>query len=301
MLNFDHDLLAKLGSVPINPWPVEGTFSTDGDTVIGRGGWAFLYRCSNDYFHGYSPLEDDERLGARWASNIGRWRESVEQRGVKFAVAIVPNKASLLPHAYPVNLPQKITGRARCLLDRLRPEDRTVWDSFINSQAKESLFRRNDTHLTEAGNLILASHLLAQLELPEVDIAFHCKAMSHTGHAGDIGRRFDPVAKETLTRLYHDWTLFCSETLSGPIHQDGVLGISYQLVHQKPRTKARLMVFGNSFIERVPSWGAAPFLAASVAEMRFSWLPYVDLVMIDEWKPSHVIFQTCERFLSRTT
>jgi hypothetical protein len=244
---------SDLGSVVAGPWPEPATISDDRVAIIGRDGWAFLYKGSNNYFDAYRPAATDLALARAWQDHVDQTRSCLAAEGLDFAFAVVPNKATLLPHLYPLPTGGGPTCRMTHLLASLGPRDRLVFDRFLGSTAREALFRRNDTHLTEYGNLLLTDALLS-LAGAKTDWAhYDLSATSAIVHAGDLGHRFAPPARETVLRLFHPVADVVVTSHDHPSRKGNVVGLSYSTVNPRAPVDRSILVFGNSFIERFPS------------------------------------------------
>lgn len=85
-----------------------------------------------------------------------------------------------------------------------------------------------------------------------------------------------------------------------PARKGKLLGLSYAASNAAAPVDRSILIFGNSFFEKVPGWASAMPMVSTVRDIRFVWLPWVDLTLAKELNPDVVIFQTCERFLQRT-
>ncbi len=293
------ELAARLGSRCIGAWPTLGLVSTDETAIVGKDGWLFLYQGSNRYFSGYFSSPEDSRMADIWSAYIDNARKILHEMNVKFYFSLVPNKASVLPDLYPFELPRAITGRAARVLARLDPTEQDGFESIRANINRHAIFRRNDTHLTEFGNLLLAHSMLrgVGLELPWHHYDFAVVRCVH--HDGDLGHRFRPAATEVLRRLQHPLQTAAVTRRDGAIRRGAHLGSGYEASNPQAPAALRLLIFGNSFVEHLPSWGSAMQLCASVKTVRFVWWPGIDFAEVKAWAPDAVVFQTCERFLNR--
>lgn len=279
-------------------WPSLGLVSIDEVAIAGHEN-IFLFKGSNDYALAYTDLDDDKVLAAQWISYLNEARASLDDLGIKFFFSLLPNKATLLPEDFPLRLRRKITGRAASLLDGLMPAEIEAFYSILGLPARYSMFRKNDSHLTDFGNTVFAETLLRGVGLKPGWDNYEFSEFSEVIHAGDLGRRFSPEARETLRLLKHPHQSVHTVKTVSPMRKSRFLGSGYEATNPDAPHHIRLMLFGNSFVERVPSWGCAMQIVSVVSNFRFLWLPGIDVSEIKAWKPDAVIFQTCERFLSR--
>jgi hypothetical protein len=287
-----------LESEATGDWPEVGHFSQDRIAIIGKEKFVFIHNGRNNYYAAYSKSETDVFLAETWATYIEQIRSTLSRSGVPFLFCLVPNKATVLPHLYPLPLSGFPTARCQLLLEMLGHEDRIAFDRFCSSNFPKSIFRRNDSHLTEFGNILLADTILkfanAEPDWSKIDL----DKVKPCQHAGDLGARCEPKTSEIFKRVQYT-TSQCKIVEKDYKERRGQLvGLEYTAVNPAAPTNKRILVFGNSFVERVPSWGAAMPICTSVSDFRFVWYPAVDIDLVKAWEPDLVVFQTCERFLS---
>ena len=286
-------------SVPVAPWPTPGTRSSDDVAIVGHDGWAFILKGSNNYYDAYLPAASDGPLAQAWQDHVEQTRHILSAEALDFAFAVVPNKATLLPDRYPLPTGGGPTGRMALLNARLSTRDRQVFDRFMTDGRKESLFRRNDSHLTEYGNLLLADAIIGLTGVPTDWSHYDLTTVSAHVHAGDLGRRFSPPLQETYFRLHHPVADVTVTPHDHPARKGAFQGLSYSTSNPGAPIDRSILIFGNSFIERFPSWSASMPLVATLRHLHFVWLPSVDLDLARRLRPDLVLFQTCERFLER--
>ena len=290
---------SQLESQKLGEWPKPGQISEDAVAISGYENFFFLYKGSNHYYGAYSPSTDDVSLASQWAEAFARWREKCSELGAKFCVAIVPNKATVLPDLYPLDLANKCTCRMEKLIEMTQRDDLNVFNSFLDRPDPKSLFRRNDSHLTDWGNRLLCDFIKSDLGMSVAEWEFDAAALGATENKGDLGGRFQPEAREKLVRFLHDWDQFEILDQAEATKKGGFVGIGYHAKNKSKNDGSRMVAFGNSFIERIPSWGVAPWLASTVSDFHFSWGTGVNFDEVEKLSPDYVVFQTCERFLCR--
>lgn len=280
------------------PAGMVGRISQDRSAVVGHNHWCFIYEGSNDYRTAY---EDTNLafLGDKWAKLIESRQKICENLGSDFLQVIVPNKATLLPDFFPEDLGQGITVALKELLEcKINAKLVAPVEDWRAHAVKEVLFRRNDSHLTVAGNASLAELILKAFGLPLVDIPQ--VATIPTRHTGDLGVKFTPEISENYHGPKWNTGLLDQQRIVKKldITANGFNGIQQSFENPGAPIQKTILVFGNSFFERVPSWGLSPFCTALFKKYYFSWTPQLNAQMIQDVKPDFVITQTCERFLS---
>jgi alginate O-acetyltransferase complex protein AlgJ len=279
--------------------PEAGTISVDQSAVVGHDSWLFLYQGSNDYYSHYFDA-DQSLLADQWIRLIGGRERCLNERNIQYIHVIIPNKASVLPEMYPFALPRNQTD----ILDRIlhSGKHRILCPllEWRDSPVAMSVFRRNDSHLTLSGNAWLAELILsfASLAMPAVARVNH----SMIEHVGDLGIKFNPGIPELFQAPSFISGLLdqnCCEKIQEHIPSSGLNGIAQSFRNQKPVYDKKIIIFGNSFFEKCPSWGLTPFFASLFEQCYFVWSAAVDYGMVDRVRPDIVITQTCERFLCR--
>lgn len=293
----------SLASIPEGTWLPPGTVSADDVSVVGHENWLFLYRGSNDYYAAYQePARSEARQDAlAWKLYIAKWRDSIARQGRRFQAVIVPNKASVLPEYYPLPLASALTWRMRHLLELVDGDFLYPLADIGNAGLREVLFRRNDSHLSDAGNIFLSNLILRALgvEEPLVPCVEDRMEIRSLSHFGDLGRRFDPPCSERVFRVARDLAHLTITELAEPVSRSGFVGLSYRTENPRAPLKKSLLVFGNSFFEKVPSWGMAPDFSLAFERVTFVWSEKIDQSLIEESDADCVLLQTCERFLGR--
>lgn len=275
-----------------------GEISPDRSAVVGRDGWCFIYEGSNNYINAYhdetlAPLGDD------WARLIEHRQTFCSKIGARFVQLIVPNKATLMPENFPEPLGLGITTMMQRLL-KASPLANILWplDELRSPHVKNCCFRRNDSHLTIGGNAVLADLLLGAVEIDPGDIPFI--SSKRINHIGDLGSKFAaPIDEQFAAPLFTSGLLNeislekTDETVAA-----GFNGTRQSFLNRTAPIRQSIVVFGNSFFEKVPSWGLSPIFTALFEIVHFIWTPNFDKSLLQRIRPDYVIAQTCERFLT---
>ena len=276
-----------------------GEISDDRSAVVGRNNWCFIYEGSNNYRGAYHE-NSHTPLGDQWARLIERRQRACEALGARFIQLIVPNKATLMPEYFPEPLGVGVTKALQRLLEAT-PDANFLCplEMLRNAEVRDHVFRRNDSHLTLSGNAMLVELLLnaAGIDLGEVPWIEFTEVL----HNGDLGGKFqDPIPETVRAPLFHIGLLDTSRlTNTLAVQAEGFSGTRQSFHNPSAPLKMTAMVFGNSFFERVPSWGMSPILSAIFEKYHFIWGSDFDEVCALSSSPDIIICQTCERFMNR--
>lgn len=279
--------------------PKVGTISADQTAIVGDNSWIFLYKGSNSYYEAYLQ-PDHANLAKQWLHLINHRHLRLSDGGIKFVQIILPNKASILGDFYPLSLPTSVTYILSGILESSASKALCPLHEWRDPLIKDSIFRRNDSHLTVAGNAHLTKLILSSIGLPLLHEQY--METSITQHIGDLGSKFSP----SIPELFHAPS-FSSGMLDQSriektyehIPNSGFNGIRQSFFNSTPAYDLSVLIFGNSFFERCPSWGLSPIFSALFRETHFSWSSDVDYSLVDAISPDIVIAQTCERFLCK--
>ncbi len=291
--------LNEYGSQITSSLPEPGSISLDQSAIVGNNSWIFLYKGSNLYYEGY--LEEDQSLLAeKWMALIARREQRLSAQGITCCHVIVPNKASVLPDSYPFKLPRKQTD----ILTRiLRSDNNRVLcpvSDWRDGAIANSIYRRNDSHLTIAGNAYLAELVFSCIDLPLVCSQF--VETSSVEHVGDLGVKFNPGVAENFQAPSFSSGLLNQGLIQKTneyIPSNGLNGTKQSFLNSEPVYNKSILIFGNSFFEKCPSWGITPIFSALFRETHFVWSADIAYEIVDRVLPDIVIAQTCERFLCR--
>ena len=276
-----------------------GEGSEDRSAVVGRNNQCFIYEGSNNYRGAYLDIALAP-LGDQWAKVIERRQRACEGIGAHFFQIIVPNKATLMPE----NFPEYLGGKGiTTILERLLasvPMANLICplELMRQTELRQAIFRRNDSHLTLAGNALLTEMVLAALAIETADVPFI--ETSEVKHVGDLGGKFH----ESIAEIYHAPrfnTGLLDQASVNKVLEVQVVGFNgnrQDFNNPTAPIKKSVLVFGNSFFERVPSWGISPLFTALFNDFFFLWTPQFDIDIVKQIRPDIVISQTCERFLS---
>lgn len=276
-----------------------GMVADDRSAVVGHANWCFIYEGSNNYRSAYIDKAPD-KLGSHWAHLIEKRSQALAKEGIQFVQVIIPNKLSLLSEFFPEPLK---TDASFLLQDLMACQTNAPLllplEAWRHDDVRDIVFRRNDSHLSMIGSIALLRLIFQMLGLV---IPGNMVVYSRYLHqVGDLGGKFDPPLAEQLAMPLWEHGVLANlgqYQVVDDKNPSGFLGIRQVFVNPQAPIKQRVVVFGNSFFERAPSWGLSPYFVALFTEFHFIWRPEVDIGYCREVGADVVIAQTCERFLT---
>ena len=278
-----------------------GTWSRDGQAVMGKEGWIFLARGSNSVLDQY---QSDFSLPAGWAD---RWADAVAVRrdeakglGASLVLLVVPDKVSVLSEYLPDEIVLASRPPAAALSDDLGLG--VISPIAQLSRVPGGAYLRADTHLSLAGNAALAGVVLAALSGPDQPPVGAGMSTTQYVSCGDLGSRFEPPVLEVVTTF---------NSLGGAVviadnHAEveaagrhlGTRRVLRNAAAPDPRT---VVVFGDSYAFPAAHYqGTSWFLAQYFREVHFVWSPFGwDKRYVEESGAEVVVCETAERFVPR--
>ncbi len=279
----------------------EGEISTCDRATIGKENWIFIYKGTNDYLGSYLT-EPNEDISTKWVDLFMERSNQLKKQSIKFVQLIIPNKASIINDRLPYQFEgKKITGTLFKIITKNKNCDVLIpLEKMRDVRIKNSLFRKNDSHLTLAGSALLTELILEKLGLNSSDITEKINT-KEINHIGDLGKRFEDQIAEIFHAPVTDSGLLNREKIDilQEINGIGFNGSKQIFKNSSPVFDKTIMIFGNSFFEKLPGWGMTPIFASLFKSLHFIWSPDIDYKLIEAEKPDIVICQTCERFLNR--
>ncbi len=281
-------------------WPV-GMTSPEGDAILGQDGFIFLIGGSNDLLVQYKKtVADVSSTSSRWSDLFKRRRLDLQRQNIRYVQVIIPEKLSVLPEAFPQDLPVPSTllrELERSVKDDPDLEENFVscFDVFQGHARRRQLYRRVDTHASPLGCYAIVQLLLAKLGVEALpQLAFEIQRADFADLGGRMGGILD-----TYFECDPGWATECKkvkefEPVSG--HQGKRQGWICQDAH----CQLKVLVFGNSFFEFAErgqgalSW----WMARTFKQFDFIWSPRLDMDLVEEIGPDIVICQSIERFLN---
>lgn len=284
-------------SRPVGVWPDVGTTSADEVAVVGSQQTIFLYRGGNDYYRAYHQADAEAQAETdAWLRYCDQAAVAARRAGARFTFFLIPNKASVLPGLYPLELGAGVTPRHKLLARRFATPAALPLNPFREARGKLDIFRRNDTHFTEYGNRLAMRELLAALGHSVSLIGFSGPRREFENE-GDLGQRFHGSPSELVRRPIQDDAAIVVTPLTKPTGT--FTGMTFSFENSKAPIQRRIAIFGNSFFDRANGWGMLPILSRLYQAGVFRWSNEIDTRLIEAFGPDDVVLQTCERFLGR--
>ncbi len=177
--------------------------STNDDVIVGRDGMLF-YRETVDDYSGASALKTGELSAIQ--KNIARLAQSLEARGARLYVAIVPNKSSVYPDRMPISYERRLDGGN---IDRVNEALRAAGARVIDllpvlkaASQDERTYHLTDTHWNDVGAHAAAEAILSEMGKPCVAPTVRRDAL----YSGDLARMLglEGVLNEQTTRLVQE-------------------------------------------------------------------------------------------------
>lgn len=278
-----------------------GTWSTDGEAVVGTEGWIYLARGTNSVLSQYEP---DFALPPRWGEE---WTEAVQARvseastlGASLAMLVVPDKLSVLDDYLPrgialTNVPPGLRLTTELGLPILYPV-------AALSQVPGGAYLRTDTHLSLAGNMALASMVLGTISDPRHPVVDVSESATTYLSAGDLGRRFEPAVVEVMSAFASLGRATLTDDNLTSVQATGRhLGSRRVLRNETAEDSRTVVIFGDSYSVPTANYhGLAWFLAQHFAETHFVWSPFGwDLEYAANVGAGVVVCEMAERFVPR--
>lgn len=276
-----------------------GTYSSDGEAVMGRDGFVFLVRGTNSVLDQFQlDFELPAGWAAKWSAALQARQEDANELGVTLGALVVPDKLSVLHDSLPpgVDLP----GRppASVLAERHRVRYPVAELAGVSGGA----FLRTDTHLSFAGNAALAA--VALEELAATDSSDGLDEVTATDYlsSGDLGSRFAPQIVEVM-RSYNSWghARLTVDNWPDMEAQGKHVGTRRVLRNDGSPDPRIVVVFGDSYAFPQPHYhGIAWYFAQKFRETHFVWSPFGwDAEYVKTTGASLVLCETAERFVPR--
>jgi hypothetical protein len=298
-----------------------GTTSEDGSAVIGKDGFLFLYRGSNDVVTLYRsrPADPKNLVKAQQWLRVFQSREHLARElGAVFMQMVVPEKSTVLRTYAPADI-TPITP-VYALLDG---EFMRQWlkGTYISLSAGLEAclangnfpFLRTDSHLSDFGVRVIVRNILTAIQnrmpgqggvlsqqLALID-SLKSEAVKQI-LAGDLSARFFvPTIYEEAKRL--DVSPYIAVAPPAPVVYDispshGHNGSRVVWKNDKAPIDLKVIAFANSFFERgADPRGVSWWLKHLFKEYHFIWSPHFDEEYVANNRPDVIICQTIERFL----
>lgn len=253
----------------------------------GSDGYLFLKGDSNrliDQMTGIYKLA--ENWESNWKRTLHKRRDSLSSVGIKYLLAIIPNKESVysdfLPSdvivsgSRPVHKLLKVAEE--CGVNALYP-----LNNFKQKIDSKSLYSKGDTHWDLPGAYIGYSLIMRDIgidPMPEDQISY--KTINDTG--GDLSSKIGVDNTRVIGRI--------NNSQHKLVHDNKIPGVGGVVAYEGGANDLRIVIFHDSFGNYLKG-----LFAASFKNSLFVWQPNIDYGILEEYKPDIVVNIQCERFL----
>jgi hypothetical protein len=301
-----------------------GDKSADDSVIIGRDGFIFLYRGSNDVASLYGARETDKAIqetASRWGALFSKRIDLLERSAISFYQLLLPEKSTILSDLAPQDLgpvTPALSAIDRLFLEVSANSDKHTYRSLIDglrSAYKNGvrIFPKTSTHLTAGGSVYVLDVFLRSLAHDDTQllptITQICEELNKIPYvespriySGDIGNRFGIPMFEYLADL--DISLFSAnkeyilEDVQKRPPSSAHIGTHIIWRNKLAPLNLKVVCFGNSFFERgVYPTGLSWWFKHLFSEFHFIWSPWLDYDYVQSVRPDIVVCQTIERFL----
>lgn len=275
----------------------------------GVDGWYF-FTADNlmDDFRGKTPLSREQL--EQWLTTQERKTRWLEQQGIRYILAVGPDKQSIYPEYLTKNvMTVKGVSRFEQMMTHLNQNPPSylvnLHDALRQGKGKKNLYYKNDTHWNMLGGYLAFQAIFKRIaelfptKTFKTDFAFTDDApaiIGKSGHYGDLARM---LMKEELVEPSPQLSPFqpCGRPLPFTYHLSNLDPSPGKTFFTKGCEQAELtaVVFRDSF-----TIAMEPFFSENFKKVVFLWKEY-DQKNIEEimtsFKPDIVIEITVERYL----
>ena len=265
------------------------THRIENEVLLTSNGVAFLAGGNHSVLKfATGELKPSDASIANFRENIGARMRHARDRGIRYAHLIFPDKQSVLEDEFPFGPVVKLGHRYL----RGLSEDMRLQVLYPHAELKASAepFYPLDTHLTDAGSLVVLRMLLRAVGI-EADrrldhIAERINKPLHW--SGDLGSKLTPRLYQNGLRLDPDWRMASFQSPGG--FNDGLVDILFS--PQAPIAQT-VLLFGDSFFRMMLDQLGAVFQRVICLRTRYYHPEMIELV-----KPDIVFSGNAERYLS---
>jgi alginate O-acetyltransferase complex protein AlgJ len=287
-----------------------GLRSSDGVSVVGRGGHLFVLGGSNNLVSSYNQSREDggiKKLANDWIDILRSRSERLAQLNAKYLQLMIPDKSSVLPEYFPLEISSPTTLLAA--INDAAAEDASIARNYVDVSKllskdfnKDEIFQKTDSHLAAYGCSRMIDIVTKWLgEAVDFSSNFSRRKLSR----GDLSRKYADTSVMEHLKLPAEADFARFE--SGLSRQEFYIpedsnnaGTRVRWTNDSAPLALRVVAFANSFFERggnptTLSWWAA----RCFKEFHFLWSSNIEYDYVEKHRPDLVICQTVERFLHR--
>ncbi|MGA0533608.1 methyltransferase domain-containing protein [Hansschlegelia sp. KR7-227] len=262
----------------------------EGQIIVGLEGHLFLAGGAHaPFLYKLRQLDVEQSSIDDFGRNIVSRNDYLKERSIPYVHAIAPDKESVLAHLLPAPLP------LQSLIDVYKQRTTVEFLDLRPDKALGDHFLATDTHWSVKGQLDAVIRTCRALGVPEDDLtkartdAAAATSASSAKYAGDLGSRFTPKLTETRDQINLTWLTSASDN---NVRLGWNNGAVYLYRSNRGRGR-RLLIFGDSFFRL-----AAPLFNLVFDTVMFCRTEFFHKEMVDMFKPTHVVTQQVERYLS---
>lgn len=262
------------------------------DVFIDKNGECYCHQGAHrvfDYMTG--ELNVSEQSLKNFEENILSRQQYCVSHRIPYCHLVGPDKQSV----YVPSLPLK---NLICLGEQYYEKQRSsfVYPLTALKKSPHRTYFKTDSHWNPYGQLIGFEHMALALGVSDSNVELAKNQLmksilnSNIKLTGDLGVKLTPNHHENLVRFNLNWNF---AKFSNGIHSFGNEGIIEVIVSGHPRSKGKLLIFGDSFSRIMLDCWATLFETIVFCRTKFFHKEVVDAV-----QPHAVITQNVERYLA---
>jgi hypothetical protein len=266
----------------------------ENEVLFGGGEYLFLANGGHhvlDFSRGLRQVPPESFVN--FETNIQERARHAKNHNIRYLHVITPDKQSVLdkqfPFPNPICLGQLYLEHCSSILATTLYPRKLLKDLY---EEGTQVFFKTDTHLTDAGSIAVTQSILQKLEEnkhQEFTTELLKCLVGVEDYIGDLGSKLNPQLAEpkaTFTGSFEQlW--FHNGIVGG---NNGIVDIRFT---KNPRTKDRLLFFGDSFGREL-----CRFLSIYFGEAVFVRTPYYHIDLVEAIQPSVIVTQNVERYLN---
>lgn len=265
-------------------------FYVENEVLVSKGGVAYLIGGNHSVLeYAKGELVPPPDSFENFSENLSKRKFFCESKGVPYLHVIFPDKQSVLEEEFPVKPVVKLGNVYR---EKSISEAKSciVYPVAELKEMQGESFYPLDTHLTDAGSLVVLEVLLKRLGISAGEAVARIRRQINRPvfWSGDLGNKLSGSPKQKGLLLEPDWRL---QIFNSPgKSNDGSIDI---LISPDAQLDKTLLLFGDSFFRMMLKQFSAIFRRVICLRTRY-FHPEMMLLM----KPDYVLTGNAERYLS---
>lgn len=265
-------------------------FHMENDILLTRDGVAYLAGGNHSVLkYASGELAPPAVSFKNFSENLAARKFHCESRGIPYLHVVFPDKQSVMEEDFPIKPVVKLGDVYRKKADAI-VEDILVYPVSMLAGMQGESFYPLDTHLTDAGSLVVLETLLKRLDIvcDEIVAKIRQRICRPVFWSGDLGSKLAASPKQSGMLLEPDWRL---EIFNSPgKSNDGSIDI---LISPDAMLDKTLLLFGDSFFRMMLKHFSAVFSRVICLRTRYFHPEMVELI-----RPDYVMTGNAERYLS---